>query len=196
MRCGLSGGGETSGCTLSIEDNGVFEAHMAINRVASDYNWTDCPNTAIVFKGRNPRFSVLVASDATYALVLGTSDEDAVLSDAVKLRFQVPAGNYDAAPVQVDGGTRSAIVYGNQPIEVSVDPALVSGTHNRIRIPLIYDVNGFSAAPLDSVRLAKLAAHATLPEKSKFVVVNDAEGNGKTLCLSIPGNEGLVIILR
>lgn len=189
-------GGGTSGCTLSIEDNGVFEAHMAINRVATDYNWTDCPNTAIVFKGRNPRFSVLVASDAIYALVLGTSDEDAVLSDAVKLRFEVPAGNFDAAPVQVDGGTLPAIVYGNQPIEVSVDPALVSGAHDRIRIPLIHDAKGFSAAPLDSARLAKLAAHATLPEKSKFVVVNDAEGNGKTLCLSIPGNKGLVIILR
>ena len=188
--------GTTSGCTISIEDNGVFETHTAINRAVGDYNWTDCPNTAIVFKGHNPRFNVLVAMDATYALVLGTSNEDTFLTDPVKLRFEVPAGNYDRAPLWINGDNRSAIIYGNQPIEVAVDPGLVAGAHDRILIPLVHDAKGFSAAPLDAMRLAKLTAHATLPEKAKFVVVDDEEGNGKTLCLRIPGNKGLMIIFK
>lgn len=188
--------GTTSGCTISIEDNGVFETHTAINRAVGDYNWTDCPNTAIVFKGHNPRFNVLVTMDATYALVLGTSNEDTFLTDPVKLRFEVPAGNYDRAPLWINGDNRPAIIYGNQPIEVAVDPSLVAGTHDRILIPLVHDAKGFSAAPLDATRLAKLTAHATIPEKTRFVVVNDAEGNGKTLCLAIPGNKGLMVIFR
>lgn len=190
--------GSTSGCTISIEENGVFESHTAINRSTTDWNWENCPDTKIVFKGRNPRFNVVVTTDATYSFVLGTANEDADLTDPVKLRFEVSADNYDAAPVQIDGDTRSAIIYGNQPIEVSVDPALLSGTHDRILIPLIRDTKGFSvkAAPLDATRLAKLTAHATLPEKSKFVVRDDAEGDGKTLCLSIPGNKGMTVIVK
>jgi len=192
--------GATSNCTISVENNGVLETHTAIGMAgsAAAWNWTDCPDSVLVFKGRRPRFNVAVTTDATIGMSLGTSDEDAVLSDPVALRFEVPAENFDGAPIRHDDGTtRSIRLYGNQPIEVVVDPRLVTGSHDKIRIPLVYDCSGFNATtPLDAERLAKLTAHATIPETSKFVVVDDAEGTGKTLCLCIPGNKGLTLIVK
>lgn len=190
--------GETSGCTLSIEEDGIVGSSTSIGILGGKtvvWDWTNCPNSKIVFKGRNPRFN-LDSQRENWSAAFGTDEEDAVLPDPVVLRFEVPAENYDAAPLRRDEASRPVTLYGNQPIEVVLDPQLTADSHDRLFIPLVYDANGFSAAPLDATRLAKLTAHATLPEKSKFVVRDDAEGDGKTLCLSIPGNKGLTVIVK
>ncbi|MBQ0032232.1 MAG: hypothetical protein KBT68_05470 [bacterium] len=195
--------GTTHDVNLSIEDEGVLEANNSIcasgTALVSQYNWTNCPNCSITFSGSNPRFNIQ-GTDGYIGMTLGTSDEQP-LKDAVVLRFNVPEGNFAAAPIQ-QGGDREIALYGNQPIEVNIPDTWGETSHRKIVIPLIYDHAGFRRpeynktlnVPLTPERLQTLKANAKLPEGAYFTVTDETVG--KTLNAVIPGNMGLFLIVK
>ena len=195
--------GTTHDVNLSIEDEGVLEANNSIcasgTALVSQYNWTNCPNCSITFSGSNPRFNIQ-GTDGYIGMTLGTSDEQP-LKDAVVLRFNVPEGNFAAAPIQ-QGGDREIALYGNQPIEVNIPESWGKTSHKKIVIPLIYDHAGFRRpennktlnASLTPERLNVLKANAKLPEGAYFKVTSETVG--KTLNAVIPGNMGLFLVVK
>ena len=195
--------GATSNFHLQIEEDGVLEVSNSVCASGMDlkshYNWTNCPNSSITFKGRNPRFTV-AGADGYIGMALGTPDEEPLV-DPVVLRFEVPAEGYAAAPIQHAQKTREIALCGNQPIEVVVDSEMLAKPHAKIVIPLIYDRAGFHTTdnhsmnvPLTEARLRLLQANATLPEGAYFKVTSETAG--KTLNVIIPSNMGLTVILK
>ena len=190
--------GGTKDFTFSVEDGGAVilsnSVNMASNDGANAYDWTNCPNSRIRFSGASPSL-VVDYSNVYQTMVLGTEDETP-LQDAVALEFEIPSGGWAEAPLRSlddSAANREFVLYGNQPIVVTLSKELAKSEHRKMHVPLIYDVNGFCSglnnahsrkAPLDAARVAKLNANATLPEGA-FLYYDE---NARALCVQIPSS--------
>ena len=188
--------GQTKDVTLRVADGGTVGIRGMVNffnNETATYDWTNCPNSAIEFTGHT---SSLVCHDYTanyQTLGLGTADETP-LTDAVALRFVVPAGGYAAAPIRNEIKGRDIRLWGNQPIEIRLADGFVPT--KALRVPLVSCVNGFSQTPMDAARLAKLTANATFPDAEAYKTALRYDAATKTLVASIRPRRGALLILR
>ena len=186
--------GKTKNYTVKIEDGGTVGIRGMVNFTANEvaaYDWTNCPNCAIEFSGRNPR---LVCHDYTSnweTLGLGTRDEQPLV-DAVKLRFVIPEGGYDETPIR--NTVRKMWLWGNQPIEIAM--ADEDWPERTLLVPLIYDVSGFPDTKMTEERLATLERNATFPQTGKGIMCFYYDSAAKTLGVKIIPMNGTTIIFR
>lgn len=188
--------GATKDYTLRIADGGTVGIRGMVNFSGNEntsYDWTNCPNSAIEFTGRNPSLVCHDYPNNYETLGLGTKDEE-TLTDAVKLRFVVPEGGYAAAPIRNEIGNRCIWIWGNQPIEIRLADGFAPT--EQVTVPLIYDLNGFSKVPMDEARVAKLTANATFPDAEKYKTVLRYDSSTKTLVATIRPRKGFALILR
>lgn len=188
--------GATKDYTLRIADGGTVGIRGMVNfsgNAKMSYDWTNCPNSAIEFTGRNPSLVCHDYSSNYQTLGLGTEDEEA-LADAVKLRFVIPEGGYAAAPIRNEIANRNIWIWGNQPIEIRLADDFVPT--EQVTVPLISDLNGFSSVPMDAERLAKLTANATFPDAAKYKTTLSYDSSSKTLMATIRPRRGLAVIIR
>lgn len=186
--------GKTKNYTVKIEDGGTIGIRGMVNFTTNEsfvYNWTNCPNCAIEFSGRNPS---LVCHDYTSnyeTLGLGTRDEQPLV-DAVKLRFVIPAGGYAETPIR--NTVRKMWLWGNQPIEIVM--ADEDWPERTLLVPLIYDTSGFSDTKMTEARLATLESNATFPQTGKGIMCFYYDSAAKTLGVKIIPTNGTMIIFR
>ena len=174
--------------------------------------YTNCPGSAIEFRGAHPKFinseatvsaggGVYVAmtlgsfTPGTYATgpVLGTEP----LDNPVALRYILPANGYSEAPLQGTvsrNGGRPIALCGNARIEV--DASSYSRPSKKTRIPLITDVanftvGGYGYLMLDIDALNRNNA-AYLPEDSKLEYI----AADKTVYLTFASRMGIIVSVR
>ena len=175
---------------------------------------TNCPNSAIEFRGTHPRLTV--SSSKTdegggkwFCAAFGSFDYGKLgnteLKDALALRFVVPPEGWTDAPLQgaaqMSAGGRPLVLSGNARIEVDtsafdVATRLESGT---VRIPLIRDVNNFTQAlsagkPFFMLDIEALNAtnKDRLPEGGRLVYRKD----GTAGCVDLVFRRGFVIFVK
>lgn len=188
--------GATKDFTLRIADGGTVGIRGMVNFSGNGvvtYDWTNCPNSAIEFTGRNPS---LVCHDYWHnyeTICLGTTNEVA-LTDAVALRYVIPEGGYAAAPIRNEIEDRGIWIFGNQPIEIRLADGF--SPSRTITVPLIYDANGFRSTPMDAARIAKLTANATFPDANAYRTTLFYDSDTKTLAAKIRPLRGTVFMVR
>ncbi len=133
-------------------------------------------------------FTMSVAGDASIALG-GFENKDA---GTMTLRFAVPAGGWDAAPLSLSDSSRSGSLAG---ATFAFDMSSFAWPDDRARIPLILDEGGVLGQM--SVAEFNAAQSAGLPIKPdgqpcKFATSAD----GKTLYLQVPGNPATIVFFR
>jgi hypothetical protein len=173
-------------------------------------NYTNCPGSAIEFRGTHPKFIVsettLWADGGVYvAMVLGSFSTGTSVSgpalgtepldNPVALRYILPANGYSEAPLQGtvsrDGG-RPIALCGNARIEV--DASGYSRPLKKTRIPLVTDVANFTVSGYIMLDIDALNRNnaAYLPEGSKLEYVPA----DKTVYLTFKSRAGLVLVFQ
>ena len=174
--------------------------------------YTNCPGSAIEFRGANPKFintsttkyangEVFVAmvlgsfskGDSTSGPVLGTEP----LDNPVALRYILPPGGYAEAPLygNVDyNKDRPIALCGNAKIEVDASAFVCPRDKKHIRIPLIKDEANFSVGGYKMIDIDALNRNnaANLPEGSCLEHVPA----DKTVYLKITNSYGFTVTVR
>ena len=133
-------------------------------------------------------FTMVVEGNASIALG-GLENNDA---GTMTLRFAVPAGGWDTAPLSLSNSNQSGSLAG---AAFAFDMSSYAWPDDRARIPLVLDEGGV----LGSMSVAEFnaAQSSGLPEKPdgqrcKFMASDD----GKTLYLQVPGNPATIVSFR
>ena len=199
----------------TYENKGNFSAdYKGSSSVYSDYGsvYTNCPGSAIEFRGANPKFinssTTLYANGSVYvAMVLGAfTVGDSVkgptlgtepLDNPVALRYILPPGGYAEAPLygNVDyNKDRPIALCGNAKIEVDDSAFVRPRDRKHIRIPLIKDeanfsIGGYSMLDMDALNRNNAA---NLPVGSCLEHVPA----DKTVYLKITNSYGFTVTVR
>lgn len=151
-------------------DNGLEISNATVSAAAvTMYNSN---RSVITLRGGTPRLQV------TGALSLTRN---------AKLGFEIPSEGYAADFVPVTAN--SLTLDSTTELRVSVSEQFLKDNLKRRSIPLAV------ATTLTVNADVLAAANANLPPKCSLSVVTQADGK-KALCLSVPGNSGLMILLR
>jgi len=196
----------------TYENNGNFSGYYKGTGYAyTDVgcNYTNCPGSAIEFRGTHPKFinseaSMYSGGFVYVAMTLGsfTSGTSAggpvlgtePLDNPVALRYILPANGYSEAPLQGtvshDGG-RPIALCGNARIEV--DASGFSRPLKKTRIPLVTDVANFTVGGYLMLDIDALNRNneAYLPEDSKLEYI----AADKTLYLTFKGRSGCMLVI-
>ena len=199
----------------TYENNGNFSHYYAgsshaYKDVACVY--TNCPGSAIEFRGTNPKFinssTTLYAGGGVYvAMVLGSFTAGDLLKgptlgtepldNPVALRYILPPGGYAEAPLygNVDyNKDRPIALCGNAKIEVDDSAFVRPRDRKHIRIPLIKDeanflIGGYSMLDMDALNRNNAA---NLPVGSCLEHVPA----DKTVYLKITNSYGFTVTVR
>lgn len=132
------------------------------NGNVDSFNWTNCPNAAIEFRGTNPLMRC-VSTPNYKAWVIGTED-GLPLKDPVHFKFVLPKAGYAAAPMQNQVSNRGARLFGNAVFEIDAGEFEGFG-----RVPLFYTAGGWREMTMSEAIVDQLNERAILPSGWKLV---------------------------
>ena len=186
----------TTNNTVVIDD-AEFIHHGTFGKSYKDgvgWPYTNCPNSAIEFRGAAPKFRVTSpkqASNSTPWHTVNLGKGTVPMRNPVRLRFVLPATPYAEAPFRSEySSSYYAVLDGNAVIEV--DESNLPKSHAKLRYPLVYDKGTFgngSRINVDSLNRVNREL-GTIGENMKFV------RSGGTLYVDIKSNCALVIMLK
>lgn len=199
----------------TYENRGNFSGdYKGASSVYNDYGsvYTNCPGSAIEFRGTTPRFmnssATLYAGGSVYvAMVFGSfSTGDAVtgpvlgtepLDNPLALRFILPPNGYEEAPLYGNvhyNKDRPIALCGNARIEVDDSAFVRTRDKKHVRIPLIKDEANFSVSGYRMIDIDALnrnnAAHLPKDSCLEYVPAD------KTVYLKMTNRYGFSVTLR